>query len=571
MVVLDVVSKSRLTTPTKLKLHSFFCVLMAGALTLFAADRAVADVVPTTEVYGTAPDGTVLHWVAFAPTTPGPWPAVLIIHGGNFYGGSPTGSPESVALAQDLAATGYIALSIEYRLAPPGALTGQVSDGRYPQQTDDVKMAVRAARVDSRCNGQVGVVGGSAGGYHAAFVAATGTPGDDRVDVAVSLSGLYDATDFSANPGLYNYSTDMLNYMGVPQTDTTTLKAASPAWLADNTIVPLMMVNSLEDSIPYSQLGDMIAHLDALGLTNYQTITVAGDTHSFDNYPLVKDQLLTFIADGFAGIAPPPPLPTPGPNDSTQKLLNVSTRANVLDGESVMVGGFIITGDVDKRVVLRGLGPSLSGSGVTGLLGNPYLELYDSAGVLVEANDNRQVLAGIPNALLPSSPLESYLTAVLPPGNYTAILHDADSGTGIGLVELYDVNPVNSRVANISTRGHVSGGESEMIGGFIIGGSDPTSVIVRALGPSLAAAGVSSPLPDPVLQLFDGNGNLLGTNDNWRSTQEQQIINTGVPPTNDLESAIVATLDPGHYTALVHDSQFRTGVALVEAYDLAPQ
>src|ERR1051326_3344476 len=119
MVVLDVVSKSRLTTPTKLKLHSFFCVLMAGALTLFAADRAVADVVPTTEVYGTAPDGTVLHWVAYAPTTPGPWPAVLIIHGGNFYGGSPSGSPESVTLAQDLAAAGYIAFSIEYRLAPP--------------------------------------------------------------------------------------------------------------------------------------------------------------------------------------------------------------------------------------------------------------------------------------------------------------------------------------------------------------------------------------------------------------------------------------------------------------------
>jgi hypothetical protein len=110
-----------------------------------------------------------------------------------------------------------------------------------------------------------------------------------------------------------------------------------------------------------------------------------------------------------------------------------------------------------------------------------------------------------------------------------------------------------------------------MIGGFIIGGSDPTSVIVRALGPSLAASGVSSPLPDPVLSVYDGNGNLLGTNDNWRSTQEQQIINTGVPPTNDLESAVVATLEPGHYTALVHDSQLRTGVALVEAYDLAPQ
>ncbi len=555
-----------------LKSHSLiFSLLLAGALALLSVGRAPADVVPTTEAYGTAPDGTLLHWVAYTPTTPGPWPAVLIIHGGNFYGGSPSGSPESVTLAQDLAAAGYMAFSIEYRLAPPGALSGQVSSGQFPEQTDDVKMAVRAARVDSRCNGQVGTVGGSAGASHAAFVAATGTPGDDRVEVGVCLSGLYDATDFSDNPGLDNYTTSVLGYLGVPQSDVAVEKSASPAWLADKTIAPLLMVTCTQDSMPYSQLGDMIAHLDALGVVNYQTIVLAGDYHSFDSWPLVKDQAMTFLANGFAGIAPPPPVPTPGPNDVAQKLLNVSTRADVLDGDSVMVGGFIITGETNKRVVLRGLGPSLSSFGLTGLLGDPYLELYDSSGILMEANDNRQVLSGLPNSLLPSNPSESYLTAVLPPGSYTAVLHGTFFGSGIGLVELYDVDPVNSRVANISTRGRVSGGSAEMIGGFIIGGTDRTSVIVRALGPSLAAAGVNSPLPDPVLALFDSNGNLIGANDNWRSTQEQQIIDTGVPPTNDLESAVVATLEPGNYTAMVHDSQARTGVALVEAYDLAPQ
>jgi acetyl esterase/lipase len=555
-----------------LKLHyPIISLLTAGALALVAVDPAAADVVPTTEAYGAAPDGTVLHWVAYAPTTPGPWPAILIIHGGNFYGGSPSGSPESVTLAQDLAAAGYMAFSIEYRLAPPGALSGQVSSGQFPEQTDDVKMAVRAARADSRCNGQVGAVGGSAGASHAAFVAATGTLGDDRIDVGVCLSGLYDATDFSSNPGLDNYTTSVLGYLGVPQSDLAVEKAASPGWLADKAIAPLLMVHSTQDSMPYSQLGDMIAHLDSLGVVNYQTIVLAGDYHSFDAWALIKDQAMTFIANGFAGIAPPPPVPTPGPNDFAQKLLNVSTRSDVLDGDSVMVGGFIITGETNKRVVLRGLGPSLSVFGLTGLLGDPYLELYDSSGVLMEANDNRQVLAGLPNALLPSNPSESYLTAVLPPGSYTAVLHGAFDGNGIGLVELYDVDPVNSRVANISTRGRVAGGSAEMIGGFIIGGTDRTSVIVRALGPSLAAAGVNSPLPDPVLALFDSNGNLIATNDNWRSTQELQIINTGVPPTNDLESAIVVTLEPGNYTAMVHDSQSRTGVALVEAYDLAPE
>jgi len=237
----------------KLRLLSFQ-LKIALAIGLVGVCRAAGDVVPTTEVYGIASDGTVLHWDAYAPTTKaGPWPAVLVIHGGNFYGGSPTSSPDSVTLAQDLAAQGYIAFSIEYRLAPPGTLPGQKSSGQFPDQTNDVKLAVRSARSDPRCNGQVGSVGGSAGGSHTAFVAATGTPGDDRIDVGVSLSGLYDATDFSPNPGLADYTVKVLGYVGVPATDLTVLKAASPAWLADKTIAPLLMVNSLEDPMPYSQ------------------------------------------------------------------------------------------------------------------------------------------------------------------------------------------------------------------------------------------------------------------------------------------------------------------------------
>ena len=134
----------------------------------------------TVEVFGTATDGTVLHWYVYTPSTPGPWPAMLIIHGGGFNENSPTSSPESVTCGQDLAAAGYIAFSIEYRLAPPGALAGQKSDGRFPQQNDDCKLAVRTARADPRCNGQVGAIGGSAGGYHTAYLAATGTQGDSH-------------------------------------------------------------------------------------------------------------------------------------------------------------------------------------------------------------------------------------------------------------------------------------------------------------------------------------------------------------------------------------------------------
>lgn len=524
-----------------------------------------------TEVYGTAADGTVLHWVAYTPSGLGPWPAVLLIHAGNFFGGTPSSSVEMVACAEDLASAGYIAFSIEYRLAPPGSLQGQKSNGRFPQQTDDVKMAVRAARSDPRCNGQVGSVGGSAGGAHAAFVAATGTIGDDRIDVGVSLSGAYDISDFSPNPNLDSYTYDVANYVGVPSTDTAAFRAASPAWLADKTIAPLLLVNTLEDPMPYSQLADMIMHLDALGVTNYQTLTLPGNAHSFSNWAPAKDQALAFLAGGFAGVPPPPPLPSPPPGGATEKLVNVSTRTDVGTGDNVMVGGFIVTGTTDKRVVLRALGPSLSQFGVGGVLSDPVLDLYDSAGVLVESNDNRLALAGIPNPLLPTNASESLLTAILPPGSYTAVLHGVGNLAGNALCEVYDVEPASSSVANISTRGNVASASDFIIGGFIVGGTDPTQVIVRALGPSLAAFGVQSPLNDPYLELHDANGALLFANDNWRSTQEQQIINTTIPPTNDKESAIVATLPPANYTAIVRDANFSTGVALVEVYNLEPQ
>jgi hypothetical protein len=138
------------------------------------------------------------------------------------------------------------------------------------------------------------------------------------------------------------------------------------------------------------------------------------------------------------------------------------------------------------------------------------------------------------------------------------------------LFELYDLDPASSRITNISTRGEVGTESDIMIGGFIIGGEEPTKVIVRAIGPSLIASNVSDALLDPLLELYDGNGSLIFANDNWRTTQEQQIINSGVPPGDDHESAIVATLLPGSYTAMVHDAGQANGVALVEVYNLEP-
>jgi len=549
---------------------NFFVVLFLafGACTRGSAETS-SDPTPQTEVYGTASDGTVLHWVVYQPSTPGPWPTVLVIHGGGFIDGSPDSSSESGTCAQDLASAGYLAFSIEYRLAPPGALPGQTSDGRFPDQSDDVKLAIRTARVDPRCNGQVGGIGGSSGGYLVAFNVATGTPGDDRLDFGVSLSGAYDLSDFSPNPHIDHYTDRVTNYVNAASTDTAAMRAASPAWLADSTISPLFMINSLEDSMPYSQLGDMIAHLDSLGVTNYQALSLLGGAHAWANWPSVKDQVLTFIANGFAGVPPPPPLPNPPPGSTSQQVLNVSTRASAGVDENVIVGGFIVSGDRVKRVVLRALGPSVGQDGVNGVLADPVISLYDSGGVLMESNDNRLDLGGVINPLLPSNPSESYLTAILPPASYTAIVEGVDGTSGVALVEIYDLEPGVSRIANISARGHIASANDVMVGGYIVGSGDPTKVIVRALGPSLAAFGVTNPLPNPLLSIYNSDGTLIASNDDWRSTQAQEIQAT-IPPTDDLESAIVATLAPGAYTATVRDATQSTGTGLFEVYNLEP-
>jgi len=139
---------------------------------------------------------------------------------------------------------------------------------------------------------------------------------------------------------------------------------------------------------------------------------------------------------------------------------------------------------------------------------------------------------------------------------------------GVGLVEVYDLDPTtNSEVANVSTRAFVETGNDVMIGGFVAnGGNGNAQVLIRAIGPSLGQFGIVSPLADPMLAVFDGNGARLTSNDNWRDTQEAAIQATGFAPANDLESAILATLPAGNYTAIVSGKNGGSGVALVEIY-----
>ncbi len=256
------------------------------------------------------------------------------------------------------------------------------------------------------------------------------------------------------------------------------------------------------------------------------------------------------------------------PGTAPTALANISTRLPVGTGDNVLIAGFIVTGNQNKKVIVRAIGPSLT---LAGKLADPILELHDASGALLETNDNwmdspnKQAI--IDSTIPPKDPLESAIVRSVPPGNYTAIERGVNNGTGIGVVEAYDLDTsANSKLANISTRGLVQTGDNVLFAGTIVVGQASQKVIIRALGPS---TGVPGAMADPTLELHDGNGALLEANDNWvDSPNKQAIIDSTIPPPNNLESAIVRTLPPANYTAIVRGVNNTTGIAVVEVYAL---
>jgi hypothetical protein len=250
----------------------------------------------------------------------------------------------------------------------------------------------------------------------------------------------------------------------------------------------------------------------------------------------------------------------------------------VLTGDRVGIGGFIVTGSGPKNVIVRAIGPSLVRFGIdpADVLADPTLELR-SSNALILANNNWKENAAQRDlieatGLPPTNDLESAIVATLNPGQYTAVVKGNNGGTGVALVEVYDLNQSSgSRLANISTRAFVSVDDDIVIAGFILGNnSGDDSVIVRGIGPSLTAAGVSSVLANPTLELRDHNGALLFANNDWQDSPAQAALITaaGLAPSNSLEAAIAATLPPGLYTALLAGLNGGVGNGLVEVYDL---
>jgi hypothetical protein len=253
-------------------------------------------------------------------------------------------------------------------------------------------------------------------------------------------------------------------------------------------------------------------------------------------------------------------------------LANVSTRLPAAVDPNALIAGFILTGTQPKKVIVRAIGPSLN---IPGQLANPTLELF-SGNTLVGSNDDWQnqppadVQAVNDSTIPPTNSLESALVRTLPANgtNYTAVVRGVNNASGIAVVQVYDLDrTVDSRLANVSTRGFVQTGDNVLFAGTIVLGQTSQKVIVRAIGPSLNIAGK---MADPTLQLLDANGTQVAFNDNWRTNQEVDIIATTVAPTNDLESAIVTTLsgNGATYTAIVRGANGATGIAVVEVFAL---
>jgi hypothetical protein len=239
----------------------------------------------------------------------------------------------------------------------------------------------------------------------------------------------------------------------------------------------------------------------------------------------------------------------------------------------VLIGGFIIGGSASKTVAIVGQGPSLAAAGVTNSLANPTLQLIRSSDNAVIATNDNWGSAANASAIqaagfAPGSAFESAVLMTLAPGAYTTILSGVGGGTGTGIIAVYEVDHPEIPLINIATRGQVLTGNDVMIGGFIIQGNGPQTVVVTGTGPSLAAAGITNPLQNPTLTLVrSSDGATIGTNDNWQSASNAaQIQAAGFAPSNPLESAIMMTLQPGAYTVLMSGAGGGVGIGIIAVY-----
>lgn len=266
-----------------------------------------------------------------------------------------------------------------------------------------------------------------------------------------------------------------------------------------------------------------------------------------------------------------------GPRDIvTPELVNLSTRARVLTGQNVLIAGMYISGTVSKKIVIRGIGPSLSNYGISGAMADPTIELRNSAGTLLASNDNWQQSTQYQeiqsSGFAPSNYYESAIIATLAPGSYTTTLQGVGGTTGVGVVEVYDLQPANSKLVNLSSRAYVDTGDNAVFAGLYVSTGSPSDLTarlaIRGIGPTLGNYGLSNTLQDPTLELRNASGTLIASNNNWQDSQASEIQSAGMAPGNYYESVIIRLLSPGSYTAILRGYNNTVGTGSIEIYRL---
>jgi uncharacterized delta-60 repeat protein len=280
----------------------------------------------------------------------------------------------------------------------------------------------------------------------------------------------------------------------------------------------------------------------------------------------------------------------------TDRLVNLSTRAlfNGQGGEGTLIAGFVIGGQSSKKVLLRGVGPSLAPLGVSSALADPRLRVLDAKGNLVAENDNwggtdalASTMRRVGAFALPANSKDAAVLLDLPPGAYTVQVLDGGQ-SGIALAEIYDASESPEReyqrLINISSRGKVATGEGVLIGGFVVTGNAPKRVLVRGSGPALKSFGVAGTLADPQLRVYDEAGALIGRNDDWgtpltvsayQASASAAEINAAAEQSGAFafsagskDAALIITLAPGSYTVHLSGTNQSTGVGLIEIYEI---
>ncbi|RME67649.1 MAG: hypothetical protein D6781_12790 [Verrucomicrobia bacterium] len=269
------------------------------------------------------------------------------------------------------------------------------------------------------------------------------------------------------------------------------------------------------------------------------------------------------------------------------RLANLSTRGIAGSGDRALIVGFVITGTEPRRILVRGIGPSL---GIPSAISDPVLDLTSGAGTTIAANDNWEdngqgpaVSAAFAQAgafELEPGTTDAALIATLEPGTYTALIRPKDGQEGLALVEAYDLDAdtvSGSRLVNLSTRGYVGTGDNILIGGFVVTGNGPRRYLLRAAGDLLGEQGVSDFLDDTTLDLLDAGGRLLRRTDDWDSPAFLQATLSAtfdaagaVSFADRQESALLLTLEPGFYTLHLAGFEGQSGIALLEIYELDP-